>query len=59
MFRIFERIPTREKLRERTQEETRRLQVKKEKRLRQQQEAERFRRQRQAVNDTAFSKKDW
>lgn len=58
MFRILEHIPTPEALRERAQEETRRLQLKTEKRLRQQKEAERFQQQRQAVNDAVFSKKD-
>ena len=57
MFRIFERIPTRETKNNRFQEETRRIQEKKEKRLRHQLEAERFGQQRQAVNDAAFPQK--
>ena len=58
MLKIFERIPTRETLEERSQEETRRMQAKKEKKLRRRQEKERFILQRQAVNDAVFQRKD-
>ena len=58
MLKIFERIPTREALKERSQEETRRMQAKKEKKLRRRQEEERFILQRQAVNDAVFQRKD-
>ena len=58
MLKTFERIPTWETQKERSQEETRHKQAKKEKKLRRQQEVERFIRQRQAVNDAVFTKKD-
>ena len=58
MLKIFERISTRESLKERSQEEIRRMQEKKEKKLRRRQEKERFILQRQAVNDAVFQRKD-
>ena len=58
MLKIFERISTRESLKERSQEETRRMQARKEKKLRRRQEEERFILQRQAVNDAVFQRKD-
>ena len=58
MLKIFEHIPTRETLKERSQEETRRMQAKKEKKLHRQQEMERFIQQRQAVSDAVFPKQD-
>ena len=58
MLKIFERISTQETLKERTQEEIRRMQEKKEKTLRRRQEKERFMLQRQAVNDAVFQRKD-
>ena len=57
MLKIFESISTRETLKERSLEETRRMQAKKEKKLRRQQEKERFILQRQAVNDAVFQRK--
>ena len=58
MFKIFKHITSRETKNNRFQEESRRIQAKKEKRLRRQLEAERFWQQRQAVNDAAFPKKE-
>ena len=56
MLKIYESISTRETLKERSQEETRRMQAKKEKKLHRQQEMERFIQQRQAVSDAVFPK---
>ncbi len=50
MLKIFERIPTRETLKERSQEETRRMQAKKEKKQRRQKEEEQFSQHRQMIN---------
>ena len=58
MLKIFERISTRETLKERSQEEIRRTQAKMKKKLRRRQEKERFILQRQAVNDAVFQRKD-
>ena len=58
MLKIFESISNRETLKERSQEENRRMQAKKEKKLRRRQEKERFILQRQAVNDAVFQRKD-
>ena len=56
MLKIFEHIPTRETLKERSREETRRMQAKKEKKLHRQQEMERVIQQRQAVSDAVCPK---
>ena len=57
MLKIFEHISTRESLKERSQEEIRRMQEKKEKKLRRRQEKERFILRRQAVSDAVFQRK--